>query len=106
MRGRAHSAAAPVEQSRYGQVGLIAEVQRELRHTGNAQPHLIPVDGQLPGRRGTTLTVVGLWGIAFGNGGMAGPKDTLFFAAGPHRWLGASELSVHGLFGSISLAAR
>lgn len=63
-------------------------------------------DGQLPGRRGTTLTVVGLWGIAFGNGGMAGPKDTLFFAAGPHRWLGASELSVHGLFGSISLAAR
>jgi hypothetical protein len=47
--------------------------------------------------------VVGLWGISFGNGAMAGPKNTLFFAAGPHRWLGASELSVHGLFGSISL---
>jgi uncharacterized protein (TIGR03118 family) len=61
--------------------------------------------GQLPGRDGRPLTVVGLWGISFGNGGMAGPKDTLFFAAGPHRWLGASELAVHGLFGSISPAA-
>jgi len=60
-------------------------------------------DGQLPGRNGKPLTVVGLWGISFGNGAMAGPKNTLFFAAGPHRWLGASELSVHGLFGSISL---
>jgi hypothetical protein len=33
---------------------------------------------------------------------MAGPKDTLFFAAGPHRWRGATELGVHGLLGSIS----
>ena len=40
--------------------------------------------------------------FSFGNGGMAGPKDTLFFAAGPHRWRGASEIAVHGLFGSIS----
>jgi uncharacterized protein (TIGR03118 family) len=62
--------------------------------------------GQLPGPGGTPLTVVGLWGISFGNGGMAGSKDTLFFAAGPHRWLGASELSVHGLFGSISLTGH
>jgi uncharacterized protein (TIGR03118 family) len=62
--------------------------------------------GQLPGRGGRPLTVVGLWGIAFGNGGMAGPEDTLFFAAGPHRWLGESELAVHGLFGSISRTAR
>jgi len=61
------------------------------------------LEGQLPARGGKPLTVVGLWGIAFGNGAMAGSKDTLFFAAGPHRWRGASELSVHGLFGSISL---
>jgi uncharacterized protein (TIGR03118 family) len=59
-------------------------------------------DGQLPGRGGKPLSVVGVWGISFGNDGMAGPKETLFFAAGPHRWRGASELSVHGLFGSIS----
>jgi uncharacterized protein (TIGR03118 family) len=63
-------------------------------------------DGQLPGRDGRPLTVGGVWGISFGNGAMAGPKDALFFAAGPHKWLGASELSVHGLFGSISLAAN
>jgi uncharacterized protein (TIGR03118 family) len=63
-------------------------------------------DGQLRRRDGRPLQVVGVWGIAFGNGGMAGPKDTLFFAAGPHKWRGATELSVHGLFGSISLAAR
>ena len=40
--------------------------------------------------------------IAFGNGAMAGPKDTLFFAAGPHRWRGSTEVGVHGLLGSIS----
>jgi uncharacterized protein (TIGR03118 family) len=62
-------------------------------------------DGQLPASDGKPLTIVGLWGISFGNGAMAGPKDTLFFAAGPHRWRGASELAVHGLFGSISLDA-
>jgi uncharacterized protein (TIGR03118 family) len=53
--------------------------------------------------RGTIpAKVPGVWGIAFGNGGMAGPKDTLFFAAGPHKWLGSSELQVHGLLGSIT----
>jgi uncharacterized protein (TIGR03118 family) len=58
--------------------------------------------GQLRRRNGSPIRVSGLWGIAFGNGGMAGPRDTLFFAAGPHRWHGASELAVHGLFGSIA----
>jgi uncharacterized protein (TIGR03118 family) len=58
--------------------------------------------GQLRGRDGKPIAISGLWGIAFGNGAMAGPKDTLFFAAGPHRWRGASELGVHGLLGSIS----
>jgi len=58
--------------------------------------------GQLQSRSGKPISISGLWGIAFGNGAMAGPKDTLFFAAGPHRWLGASELGVHGLLGSIS----
>ena len=58
--------------------------------------------GQLYGRNGKPIAISGLWGIAFGNGSMAGPKDTLFFAAGPHRWHGESELDVHGLLGSIS----
>jgi uncharacterized protein (TIGR03118 family) len=59
-------------------------------------------DDYIRTRDGKPLSVNGLWGIAFGNGRMAGPKDTLFFAAGPHRWLGATELDVHGLFGAIS----
>jgi len=55
--------------------------------------------GQLP------VTVPGVWGIAFGTGGMSGPRTTLFYAAGPHRWRGSTEVDVHGAFGSIVPAA-
>ena len=61
-------------------------------------------DGYVRGSGGKPLAVPGLWGIAFGNGAMAGPRDTLFFAAGPHRWAGSSEIDVHGLFGAIAPA--
>jgi uncharacterized protein (TIGR03118 family) len=54
--------------------------------------------GRLP------VKVPGVWGIAFGNGAAAGPRTTLFYAAGPHRWHGATEVSVHGELGSIALA--
>ena len=53
---------------------------------------------------GHVARVPGVWGIDFGNGHMAGPRTTLFFAAGPHRWRGASELDVHGLLGAIEPA--
>jgi uncharacterized protein (TIGR03118 family) len=53
-------------------------------------------DGALP------VKVPGVWGIAFGRGGMSGPRTTLFFAAGPHRWHGSSEAGVGGLLGAIS----
>jgi hypothetical protein len=43
-----------------------------------------------------------VWGIAFGNGGMAGPRTTLFYAAGPHTWRGASEVGVRGVLGAIT----
>ena len=59
-------------------------------------------DGVLRDRHGRPIVLNGLWGIAFGNGGTAGPADTLFFASGPHEWRGATELGVHGLLGSIS----
>jgi uncharacterized protein (TIGR03118 family) len=45
----------------------------------------------------------GVWGIAFGTGGMSGPRTTLFFTAGPHRWLDGSEVDVHGVLGAIAL---
>ena len=51
--------------------------------------------GRLPVR------VPGVWGIAFGKGGMSGPRTTLFVAAGPHRWHGSSEAGVGGLLAAI-----
>jgi uncharacterized protein (TIGR03118 family) len=62
------------------------------------------VDGPLRNGQGHPIVVNGLWGIAFGNGGMAGPRNELFFASGPHDWRGETELGVHGLVGSISAA--
>jgi uncharacterized protein (TIGR03118 family) len=50
--------------------------------------------GPLMDKGGMPIAVDGLWGIAFGNGGAAGPKSVLYFAAGPVD-------ETHGLFGSI-----
>jgi uncharacterized protein (TIGR03118 family) len=54
--------------------------------------------GRLPVR------VPGVWGIAFGVGGASGPRTTLLYAAGPHRWHGATEVDIHGVLGSIAPA--
>ncbi|HKB93580.1 MAG TPA: TIGR03118 family protein [Gaiellaceae bacterium] len=56
------------------------------------------LQGRLPVR------VPGVWGIAFGTGGMSGPRTTLFAAAGPHHWHGASEAGVGGLLAAIAPA--
>ena len=58
--------------------------------------------GSLSDRRGRPLAINGLWGLAFANGAMAGPRTTLFFASGPHRWRDETESDVHGLLGSIT----
>jgi uncharacterized protein (TIGR03118 family) len=50
--------------------------------------------GPLTDTSGTPIKIDGLWGLAFGGGGLAGSPDTLFFTAGP-----AGE--THGLFGSL-----
>jgi uncharacterized protein (TIGR03118 family) len=60
------------------------------------------LDGTLRGADDRPLVVNGIWAIAFGNGHLAGPTKTLFFASGPHEWRGATELGVGGLFGSIT----
>jgi uncharacterized protein (TIGR03118 family) len=44
----------------------------------------------------------GVWGIAFGNGAGAGPRTTLFYAAGPHGWHGVTEVDIHGVLGAIT----
>jgi uncharacterized protein (TIGR03118 family) len=57
-----------------------------------------PVTGafldQLRDGNGNAITINGLWGLAFGNGGLSGNTDTLFFAAGFND-------EADGLFGSI-----
>jgi uncharacterized protein (TIGR03118 family) len=57
--------------------------------------------GTLADAKGKPIAVSGLWSLAFGNGGYAGPRDTLFLTAGPHTWRGPTEQSVHGLLGRI-----
>jgi uncharacterized protein (TIGR03118 family) len=70
------------------------------RRTGSGWSY----DGTLHDRRGRAIVVNGLWALAFGNGGLAGAADTLYFTSGPHEWRGVTELGVHGLLGSITAA--
>jgi uncharacterized protein (TIGR03118 family) len=51
--------------------------------------------GGLRDSSGRAISIDGLWGIGFGNNGVAGPSTTLYFAAGPNE-------EAHGLFGSIT----
>jgi uncharacterized protein (TIGR03118 family) len=50
--------------------------------------------GQLRNKDGKPITIDGLWGLAFGNGNLAGETDELFFAAGING-------EADGLFGKI-----
>jgi uncharacterized protein (TIGR03118 family) len=52
------------------------------------------LEGPLRRPDGSAVEISGLWGIAFGNGAKAGPKTTLFFAAGINE-------EKNGLFGSL-----
>ena len=50
--------------------------------------------GQLMDEADVPISIDGLWGLTFGNGGNGGDPDTLYFAAGLAR-------ERHGLFGSL-----
>jgi uncharacterized protein (TIGR03118 family) len=94
-------ALAPKSFGRYGGDLLVANFGDgqidAYRRTGDGwRP-----DGTLTATNGKPVVVNGVWGIAFGNGADAGPRDTLFAAAGPHAWRGASELQVHGSLTAI-----
>ncbi len=52
--------------------------------------------GALQDAQGHAKVIPGLWGLAFGNGGSAGPTTTLFFTAG-------IDHEAHGLFGTVTL---
>jgi uncharacterized protein (TIGR03118 family) len=53
--------------------------------------------GPLHSTHGRPIEIEGLWALAFGNGAGAGPKNTLFFTAGP-------DDESHGLFGALTVA--
>ena len=50
--------------------------------------------GQLLDANQKAITIDGLWGLIFGNGGSAGATNELFFSAGPND-------ETHGLFGKL-----
>ena len=55
--------------------------------------------GSLQDSSGAPISIPGLWGLLFGNGGNGGDVNTLYFTAGIP---GADALEDHGLFGSIA----
>jgi uncharacterized protein (TIGR03118 family) len=56
--------------------------------------------GQLKDKNGDVITIPGLWGLKFGNGGNAGDVNTLFFTAGIP---GPDAIEDHGLFGELTV---
>ena len=62
--------------------------------------------GELKNANGQPIAITHLWGLAFGNGGAAGPKNTLYFTAGLTSHLAPSDNPFHGLFGSLQIARR
>jgi hypothetical protein len=61
--------------------------------------------GELETSSGQPIAITHLWGLAFGNGGAAGPTNTLYFTAGLTSHLAPSNAPFHGLFGSLQVAS-
>jgi uncharacterized protein (TIGR03118 family) len=55
--------------------------------------------GTMQDGKGNNISINGLWGLQWGNGGSGGDAGTLYFAASPGA--GPSGYSPHGLFGSL-----
>jgi len=89
-------ALAPRGFGRFGGDLLVANFGSGRINAYRRDGHGWTLHGWLP------VTVDGVWGIAFGRGGMSGPRTTLFYAAGPHEWRGPTEENVGGELGSIT----
>ncbi|MGH7170907.1 MAG: TIGR03118 family protein [Gemmataceae bacterium] len=77
---------------------------------GNGQINAFnPKTGQFVGvlqdASGQPIAIPHLWGLEFGNGGAAGPTNTLYFTAGLTSHLAPSTVPFHGQFGSLTVAA-
>jgi uncharacterized protein (TIGR03118 family) len=55
--------------------------------------------GTMQDGKGNNISISGLWGLQWGNGGSGGSASTLYYAASPGA--GPSGFSQHGLFGSL-----
>jgi hypothetical protein len=55
--------------------------------------------GTMQDGKGNNISINGLWGLQWGNGGSGGDAGTLYFAAGPGP--NAQGIGRHGLFGSL-----
>jgi len=58
-------------------------------------PTTFAFEGQLLDQQGNPISIDGLWDLGFGNGANAGPKNRLYFTAGPDE-------EANGLFGFIA----
>jgi uncharacterized protein (TIGR03118 family) len=54
--------------------------------------------GEMQNAAGNPISIEGLWSLKFGNGGLAGDPNTLFFTAGIS---GGGTVEDHGLFGDL-----
>src|SRR5262249_40791401 len=57
--------------------------------------------GCLQDSTGAVISIAGLWGLQFGNGGNGGDANTLYFTAGIN---GPDDIEDHGLLGSLQVA--
>ena len=89
-RHRAVTAGAFAAQALGGHRLGLAGVEVALRLLDERQHVAHPEDPT-----GHPLTIPGLWGLLFGNGGKGGDTSTLYFTAGIDNYL-------HGLFGTIT----
>jgi uncharacterized protein (TIGR03118 family) len=64
-----------------------------------------PISGRFVGTLsdvdGQPIAITHLWGMEFGNGGAAGPTNTLYYTAGLTSHLAPSDNPFHGVFGEL-----
>jgi uncharacterized protein (TIGR03118 family) len=85
-------AMAPEAFGHFGKALLVGNFGDGQIHAYNAENGRLL--GQLMGSDGKPIMIDGVWALSFGNGGQAGPRDTLFFTAG-------IDDEQHGLFGTL-----
>jgi uncharacterized protein (TIGR03118 family) len=70
-------------------------------HINAYNPHTGRFVGEMTDPSGQPIAITHLWAIGFGNGGAAGPANTLYFTAGLTSHIAPGTAPPHGLFGSL-----